>query len=627
MTLYAPLKVSREKRARLKAPQPPRPVTKAIEEYRALKGIKKTHVSLGFQAPSFTNADFYPMVIIESMLYRGRSSILRQRFADRTDIKDISVKNQWSLGTSDFTISFLSDNSNVDSSISLILEELEKLRRIRISKADLNRAKRILKNHYAFQYSGSLVQSYLIGNFETLDEYEFFETSRDMLDAVTTDDILRVAEKYFGLNKYSLLVLYPEGQSPNQSAKLETKIFDNGLTVIVKPSPTGDDTVGLTIGIKGGTYIDPDGKEGLSKLLFSTLEKGSSTNSPDGGVRASIEDLGAVFNGIANQDASALIGMTSIYFLDEYLQLLYDIYENPELSGEDFKRAKAALLDKIEYIKEVPSAHMEDLLYEKLFAGHPFGKPVYGTKDSLSSITPLDLISFHKKYFVPGNTTIVIVGNVSPDAVFRQIERNFGKLPQKDVIVEKIAECPVVSSSKITLLKQRGPISSFSFGFIVPNSFDDFGNFSVIGNICGWGRESLLFKMLTDNGFTVKSLNYNFRLRGQMGVSSFNGELASGDIKALPALVKKLVASISSRKFTQGEIKSTSRKLATALAIQNESKLIQSVSIFWSHNYAPELLFIENLCNLYKTMNHKDVERVAKKHFTNYELIITDNGK
>ena len=60
------------------------------------------------------------------------------------------------------------------------------------------------------------------------------------------------------------------------------------------------------------------------------------------------------------------------------------------------------------------------------FRAHPYRHPTIGWLHDLQSMTRDDLYGHYRRYYVPDNATLVIVGDVDADEVLRRAERHFG---------------------------------------------------------------------------------------------------------------------------------------------------------------------------------------------------------
>jgi len=60
---------------------------------------------------------------------------------------------------------------------------------------------------------------------------------------------------------------------------------------------------------------------------------------------------------------------------------------------------------------------------EAVFGKHPYGRPVEGTEKSLDRITGKTFAAFHKEYYLPDNTIMTVVGDISKDELKSLLDR------------------------------------------------------------------------------------------------------------------------------------------------------------------------------------------------------------
>src|ERR1043165_9635731 len=64
------------------------------------------------------------------------------------------------------------------------------------------------------------------------------------------------------------------------------------------------------------------------------------------------------------------------------------------------------------------------------FTAHPYGQPVVGWPSDLPTFSATDAAAFYKKYYVPANMVVAVVGDVKSAEVMPIIEKYFGRLPK-----------------------------------------------------------------------------------------------------------------------------------------------------------------------------------------------------
>jgi len=92
--------------------------------------------------------------------------------------------------------------------ITIALEEIEKMRAVPVDNEELTHAKETILNQFVFRFttSASIVAQMIDIEYEGL-PLDYLETYVDNIQAVTIEDIQRVAQKYLHPDKIKILVV------------------------------------------------------------------------------------------------------------------------------------------------------------------------------------------------------------------------------------------------------------------------------------------------------------------------------------------------------------------------------------------------------------------------------------
>jgi zinc protease len=110
----------------------------------------------------------------------------------------------------------------------------------------------------------------------------------------------------------------------------------------------------------------------------------------------------------------------------------------------DAARALAAE-DRMRRVDSVPYGARAEIVRRELYAvGHPYRTAPMGVPDRPSQATAADVRAFHARWYVPGNATLVLVGDLRPDEALAEVERYFGPIPSAAIPdLPKTAPAPV----------------------------------------------------------------------------------------------------------------------------------------------------------------------------------------
>ncbi|HEX7370295.1 MAG TPA: pitrilysin family protein, partial [Rhodanobacteraceae bacterium] len=301
----------------------------------------------------------------------------------------------------------------------------------------------------------------------------------DKILAVTPQDVDRVAREYLKPDQRVTVVLTPNpnGKRPpnsqgfggtesfasndklngplpewatQQLAKLQmphwtldpvTMKLDNGITLIVQPTHVSK-TVTVYGRIDSNEDLQaPKGQEGVGQLLGSLFDYGTTTLDRAAFHKA-LDEIAATESG----GSSFSLAVPSENF-DKGMQLLADNELHPALPQKAFAVQQQTLARTLKGKLQSPRYKMMRALYKGLL---PAGDPGLrqATPDTVDALTLADVKDYFAKVYRPDMATIVIVGDVAPEAAKAEVEKTFGAWkaagPKPDVIPKPVATNPAV---------------------------------------------------------------------------------------------------------------------------------------------------------------------------------------
>ncbi len=277
-----------------------------------------------------------------------------------------------------------------------------------------------------------------------------------MMEKVTAEDVNRVAREYLNPEHAIVAVLTPQASGkpisssafggaesftpketkgvalpkwaetavgrlsiPRSTVKPVVSILPNGIKLIVQRE-TISKTVSVMGSIKNNALLQtPAGKDGVSGMLGQLFEYGSTTLDRIAFQKA-LDDIGANESG----GLSFSLGVLRNNF-DKGVQLLADNELHPALPEMAFgiiqRRTAATVAGEL----ESPDYLTSRALHTALF---PEGDPTLRqtTPATVDSVTMQDIRDYYRRVYRPDMTTIVVIGDVSPDTAKAVVERYFG---------------------------------------------------------------------------------------------------------------------------------------------------------------------------------------------------------
>ena len=216
------LKLADRYLAPIKPHAPPAPVTTVEPEQpgeRRIKVVKFAQLpilEIAYHVPQTAHADFYPLQVLQTILFFGQSSRLYLRLVDRDQLA-ISVEGgmKFALDPTLFTIAIQPKENVASERVEAALyEELERLKTEAVTEKELQKARNVLLATFYRQLKTVNGKAHALGNYEIfLGDYRKLFDVVPEYEKVTSDDVMRVAKRYFTEKNRTVAVLLPEKES------------------------------------------------------------------------------------------------------------------------------------------------------------------------------------------------------------------------------------------------------------------------------------------------------------------------------------------------------------------------------------------------------------------------------
>ena len=417
---------------------PSEPPQLGRRELREERDLDMAYVRMGFHTVPLSHPDLYPLDVLSYVLSNGKSSRLYRKLVEELglvySVSTYSHTPAYDAGV--FGIAMRMDPANVDAAIDAVLEELYKLKREKVGKAELAKAKKQKASEFYFgrQDMESLASS--LGTSEiSSGNPDFDELYVDHIQEVTADEIREVARKYFYDDNLGIAILEPkpeaaEGEATATKAELaveigpvEKYVLDNGLTVLIKENHTNPVVSVASFSLAGARFEE---KPGVANFVASMMPRGTRRRS-GAQIAAEFDALGVDYTCRANHTRI----QSSMTVLSDDLKRSFDLFSdilmNPRFDSAEMEKQRPLIEAAIMARADDWATDAMDRMLAELFPTHPYGRSPVGTKESLADITREDLIAHHSSLLTPENTVITVFGDVDSDAALGLVQRKLGK--------------------------------------------------------------------------------------------------------------------------------------------------------------------------------------------------------
>lgn len=202
--------------------------------------------------------------------------------------------------------------------------------------------------------------------------------------------------------------------------------LQNGIRVLHKPSPSNISHACIII--NAGSRDEGHGKDGLAHfiehLLFKQTEK-RNTNQ----ILNRLELVGADLNAYTTKEYTCVHASFLKPHLERSLDLFEDIIFHSVFPEEEMKKEKEVILDEISSYQDQPDEAINDDFEDLLFEGHPLGRNILGTPESVKNFKKQDIQQFMQSNYRTDEIIIGILGDYDLKTIIRISEKLYGKIP------------------------------------------------------------------------------------------------------------------------------------------------------------------------------------------------------
>lgn len=189
--------------------------------------------------------------------------------------------------------------------------------------------------------------------------------------------------------------------------------------------------VAMNFAFKGGTRLDPPGKEGLGNLLSGLLDEGA--GELDAQAFQKRLDSHAIRLGFSiDRDSFRGRLQTLSEHRDEAFTLLELALNAPRLDAEPVERIRAQILAGLALEAEDPNQIASKAFFAATFPDHPYGRPIHGQPATVAALTVADLRAFKARQLTTDKLFIGVVGDITATALAARLDAIFGNLPATD---------------------------------------------------------------------------------------------------------------------------------------------------------------------------------------------------
>jgi zinc protease len=417
--------------------------------------------------------------------------------------------------------------------------------------------------------------------------------------------------------------------SPNAfSGEVYEKILDNGLKVLVKPDQRAPVVVSQ-IWYKIGSSYEHNGITGVSHVLEHMMFKGTEAH-PAGEFSRIISENGGRENAFTGKDYTAYFQQLEKSRLPVSFELEADRMRNLTLPDAEFQKERDVVIEERRLrTEDKPSALTYEQFIATAYQSNPYKNPIIGWMDDLQQLTINDLKLWYQQWYAPNNATLVVAGDVEPNAVFSLAETHFGPLKPSTIHPSKPRTEPPQQGEKRMVVRLEAKTPILIMGYKVPvlkHSKERWRPFALemLANILDGSDSSRLTRDLVRGREIAASTGASYNLTAlHNSLFTFDGvPVRTTSLADLELAFREQIKQLQTELVSQAELDRIKAQVAASKVFGLDSVFYQAMQLGQLETVGLDWQEADRYLEEIQTISPEQIRQVARDYLVDDQLTV-----
>ncbi|WJW75746.1 pitrilysin family protein [Thiohalobacter sp. IOR34] len=404
--------------------------------------------------------------------------------------------------------------------------------------------------------------------------------------------------------------------------------LDNGLRLLVKEDHRAPVVV-AQVWYRVGSSYEYDGITGISHVLEHMMFKGTAKHGP-GEFSRIIAENGGRENAFTSRDYTAYFQRLEKGRLPVSFELEADRMRNLKLDQAEFAKEVRVVMEERRMRTE---DNAEALTYEQFnataFLTSPYRIPTIGWMDDLQNLRLQDLERWYAMWYAPNNATLVVAGDVDPEAVFELAKTYYGPLQPSEI--EPLKPRREIEQRGLRRIRVKAPaeVPYLIMGYKVPVLLTAEAEWEpyaleVLAGILDGGNSARLARELVRGSQVAASAGAGYDLYDrQQSLLLLEGTPASGrSIDELEAALRRQVQRLRSKPVAADELERVKAQVVADQVYQQDSVFYQAMQLGMLVSVGLDWRLAEQHVARIQAVTPEQVQAVARKYLVDDRLTL-----
>ena len=400
-------------------------------------------------------------------------------------------------------------------------------------------------------------------------------------------------------------------------------VLDNGIRLVTE-SMGHVRSVSLGVWLSRGSRHETDEESGIAHFVEHMLFKGTATRTAEA-IAQAVDSIGGQLDAFTAKEYASYY----VKVLDEHLPIavdvLSDIVLRPAFHEIDIEREKKVILEEIKMVEDTPDDLVHEIFTQAFWSGHPLGRPILGTKESVEGLTQGCLRDYFQGAYAAENVIISAAGNLEHSQLRAALETAFGPMPPR---ARNSAEAPPSVVPKVVIRNKDLEQSHVCLGTpSYPQNHDDRYASYVMNTMLGGSMSSRLFQNIREKRGLAYSVFSGINAYRDAGYFTVYAGCANEAVGEVIDLVVEEMKGIKQAPVPDSELRRAKDHLKGSVMLGLENTSSRMSHLARQEIYFDRQFSLDETLEGIERVSPGDVQRVAGELFSNGSLAATVLGQ
>jgi predicted Zn-dependent peptidase len=399
--------------------------------------------------------------------------------------------------------------------------------------------------------------------------------------------------------------------------ELSRSEYGSGLRVVTEQM-TGMRSVALGVWVDVGSRDERPAVAGTSHFLEHLLFKGTRTRTARD-IAEAFDAVGGDLNAFTAKEYTCYYCRVRDEDLPMAVEFMSDMLQNSRLAREDVEAERQVILEEINMRDDDPGDLIHDLFAETLWGGHPLGRPVLGTRETIGSISRDQIKRFYDRLYRPSHFVVAAAGNLDHEALCALVEGAIDTGPLLSAGTTRTGrtggDVPAASGSRLVRTRQTEQahmsLGTNAYSRRDPQRFA----FSVVNSALGGGMSSRLFQEIREKRGMAYSVYSYHSMFAETGVFAVYAGTTPSKAQDVLAIIGREMDDIAGGGLTDEELDRAKGHLKGGLVLSLEDTPGRMSRIGKSEISHGEILSVDEVLERTEAVTREDAEGTAQEVF------------